>query len=79
MNSDFWKQFEGTPRIDCVKMKHDIQAKIYEEIKNMTWEQRMAYFRRGSEEFRRETDQKRAPADDLVLREQPPEYGGKKS
>jgi hypothetical protein len=57
---DFWKQFEGAPRIDCVKMKHDIQAEIYEEIKELTMDQRIAYFRRGSEEFRREMGQRTA-------------------
>jgi len=30
-------------KFDCVEMKHDIQAKIYEETKNMTWEQESAY------------------------------------
>jgi hypothetical protein len=72
---DFWKQFEGAPPIDCVKMKHDIQAKIYEEIKNLTTEERIAYFRRGSEEFRREMAQRQSLAGDLLLREEPPEYG----
>lgn len=75
MNNDFWKQFEGTPSIDCVKMKHDIQAKIYEETKGMTWDERMVYFKRGSEEFRREMAQRKQTAEDLVLREDPPKYG----
>ena len=30
---------------DCLEMKKEIQAKIYEEIKNMTTEERILYFR----------------------------------
>ena len=29
---------------DCLKMKQEIQAKIYEEIKDMTTEERLLYF-----------------------------------
>ena len=29
----------------CLKMKEEIQAKIYEETKDMTPEERLAYFR----------------------------------
>jgi len=29
---------------DCLKMKSEIQAKIYAEIKDMTTEERIAYF-----------------------------------
>ena len=40
---------------DCLEMKRDIQAKIYEEIKNMTTEERVSYFRIPPEQdpFRR--------------------------
>jgi hypothetical protein len=72
---EFWKQFEGVPPIDCVEMKRNIQAKIYEEIKNLTMEERIDYFRRGSEEFRREMVQLQSLQGDLVLREEPPESG----
>ena len=30
---------------DCLEMKSEIQAKIYAEIKDMTTEERIAYFR----------------------------------
>ena len=30
---------------DCLEMKREIQAKIYAEIKDMTTEERIAYFR----------------------------------
>lgn len=72
--NDFWKQFEGDPQIDCVKMKHDIQARIYEEIKDMSTAERIAYFQRGSQEFRREMAQRKALAGELVLREEPSAY-----
>jgi hypothetical protein len=29
---------------DCLKMKREIQAKIYEEIKDLTTEERIAYY-----------------------------------
>ena len=75
MTTDDLNNMEPIPGFDCVKMKHDIQAKIYEEIKDMTVDERMAYFRRGSEEFRREMAQRKALEGDLVLREEPPECG----
>ena len=31
-------------KFDCVKMKNDIQAKIYEKIKKMTAEERLEFF-----------------------------------
>jgi hypothetical protein len=34
---------------DCVKMKNDIQAKIYAEIKDMSTEELLAYFNRNLE------------------------------
>jgi len=69
MSPDFWKQFAGTPRIDCVKMKHDIQARIYEETKEMSWDERRDYLQQRAEAFRRRTE----AAAEMVLREEPPE------
>jgi len=31
-------------KFDCVKMKNDIQAKIYKKIKDMTAEEMLAFF-----------------------------------
>jgi len=31
-------------KFDCVKMKNDIQAKIYKKIKNMTVEEMLEFF-----------------------------------
>ena len=39
MSSDFWKKFPVIPGFDCLKMKHDIQAKIHEDTMHMTQEQ----------------------------------------
>ena len=35
---------------DCLKMKNEIQAEIYAEIKDMTTEERIAYFRISPEQ-----------------------------
>ncbi len=64
------RKIRPIPGFDCVKMKHDIQAKIFEEIEDMTVEERIAYFRRGGDEFRREMASEDAP----VVREVPPAY-----
>ena len=45
---------EPIPGFSCVKMKRDIQAKIYEETKDMTPEQRRERTRQVSERFREE-------------------------
>jgi hypothetical protein len=34
---------------DCLKMKEEIQAKIYEEIKDMSAAEEIAYFRKAAE------------------------------
>ena len=69
------KNIKPIPGFDCVKMKHDIQAKIYEETKDMTWDERMAYMHAKAAAFRVETATKAATEEDLVLREEPPECG----
>jgi len=35
---------------DCLKMKEEIQAKIYEEIKDLSASEELAYFRKKSQE-----------------------------
>ena len=45
---------------DVLKWKQETQAKIYQETKNMTTEEVLEYFRRGSEEFREEQKRRRA-------------------
>ena len=52
MNDDFWKRFPPIPGFDCMKMKREIQARIYEEIKDMTAAERIAYFNKAGERYR---------------------------
>jgi len=54
-------QFKPIPGFDCVKMKREIQAKIYEETKHMTWEERRERLRQAVEiADRRRTDTRAA-------------------
>lgn len=53
MDSDFWEQFPAIPGFNCLKMKQDIQAKIHEETKNMTQNQRLDYYRNGARKLRK--------------------------
>ena len=45
---------EPIPGFSCVQMKREIQAKIYEETKDMTLEQRRERTRQESKSFREE-------------------------
>jgi hypothetical protein len=47
------------PDFDVLKWKQEVQAEIYREIKFMTSSERIAYFRKGSEEFRKEQKYRR--------------------
>ncbi|MCL1947239.1 MAG: hypothetical protein FWF51_08855 [Chitinivibrionia bacterium] len=40
-------------KFDCLKMKEEIQAKIWSEIKELSDGERNLYFRKGAQEFRR--------------------------
>jgi hypothetical protein len=35
----------------CLRMKSDIQAEIYAEIKDMNANERIAYYKKGTKEF----------------------------
>jgi hypothetical protein len=48
-----------TKTFDCVEMKRQGAAKVQAELEGMTREQRAEYWRRSSEEFRREQEQLR--------------------
>ena len=48
------------PGFDCVKMKREIQAKIYEETKDMTSEEYLEYIRKESRQFQEEQRHRRA-------------------
>ena len=48
------------PGFDCVKMKREIQAKIYEETKDMTSEEYLEYIRKESRQFQEEQRRRQA-------------------
>lgn len=50
---------EIIPGFDVLKWKQETQAEIYEEIKDMTTEEILEYFHKGSEEFQKELEQRR--------------------
>ena len=50
---------ETIPGWDMMKWKDETQAAIYEDIKDMTTEEVLEYFHKGSEEFQRELEQRR--------------------
>ena len=79
MDKNFWKQFPPIPGFDCLKMKHEIQAKIYEEIKNMSPEEQIAYFNRAGARFRRRGRIVARDAEALLVRQEPAPYGKKGS
>jgi hypothetical protein len=43
-----------TKKFDCVEMKRRGAARIHERLKDLTLQQRIEYWRRRSDEFRRE-------------------------
>ena len=55
-----YKWADVIPDFDVLKWKQETQAEIYQEIKGMTSVERIAYFRKGSEEFREEQKRRRA-------------------
>ena len=77
MNEEFWKRFPPIPGFDCVKMKDDIQAQIYEEIKDMTSEERVAYFNRAGNEFHQRGRIEAHDVEPLLVKEESASYGAK--
>jgi hypothetical protein len=55
-----YKWADVIPDFDVLKWKQETQTEIYQEIKGMTSAERIAYFRKGSEEFREEQKRRRA-------------------
>ena len=55
-----WSKYPPVPGFDSIKMKREIQAKIYEETKHMTREEKREHTRKGAEEFDRKTERLRA-------------------
>jgi hypothetical protein len=77
MNSDFWKRFSTIPGFDCLKMKHDIQAKIHEETKHMTQDQRLEYYRAGAKKLHRRSRIEARDTEPLRVKEETASYGAK--
>ena len=46
---------------DCVRMKREASLRIYEETRDMTKEEELAYWERKNEEFRRKYPGMRMP------------------
>ena len=78
MHDDFWKRFPPIPGFSCLKMKEEIQAKIYEEIKDMSPEEQIAYFNRAGERFRRRGRIEAHDDEPLLVREEPAPYRAKR-
>ena len=54
-------EFRESERLDCIRMKQDLQSRIYEATKDMSRAERDAYRERRAEEFRRRLE-RLAPA-----------------
>ena len=52
-----WSQIKPIPGFDSLQWKRENQARIYEETKNMTSEQRRERERRASERIQKEREQ----------------------
>ena len=53
MSKANWPQDEYEQPLDCVRMKEELQSRIYEATKDMTREERDAYREQQSGKFRR--------------------------
>jgi hypothetical protein len=79
MSEKFWKQFPPIPGFDCIKVKDEIQAKIYEEIKDMPPEEQIAYFNRAGNRFRRRMRNTASSSPASLVKEASSPYGKKKT
>ncbi len=78
MSSDLWKRFPTIPGFDCLKMKRDIQAKIREETKHMTQEQRLEYYRISARKLRRRGRTVPLAAEPSFVKEESVSYGARR-
>jgi hypothetical protein len=78
LSEDFWRRFPPIPGFNCIKMKEDIQAKIYEEIKDMSSEELLADFNRAGDRIRLRHRQAASHDAPLMAREDSADYGKKK-
>lgn len=78
MSKDFWKRFPLIPGFDCLKMKQDIQARIYGEIKDLSPSERVAYFNRAGDRLRERGGLVGRDSEFSAVREEPTPYPPKK-
>jgi hypothetical protein len=71
MHEEFWAKFPPIPGFDCVKMKHEIQERLYEETRGMTPKEVLAYFERRSLEHRSSSPESGV----MVVKEEATPYG----
>ena len=55
-----WSKYPPVPGFDSVRMKREIQARIYEETKHMTREEKREHTRQASEKFWADIERRRA-------------------
>jgi len=55
-----WTKYPPIPGFDSMKWKYETQRKIYEETKDMTWEEQRERLRKSAERFDEEQRLRRA-------------------
>ena len=53
MSEATWPKQEDEQPLDCVRMKEELQSRVFEATKDMTREERDAYREQQAERFRR--------------------------
>ena len=69
MSEDTWQKQDDKEPLDCVRMKEELQSRIFEATKDMTREERDAYRAQQAEKFRRRLEHL-APS---IAAERPPQ------
>jgi len=62
-----WSRFPVIPGFDALQMKAEVQAEIIRETEGMTDEEVREYFRKGSEELRKDGERYRVEKAASVL------------
>ena len=69
MSEDTWPKQDDKQPLDCVRMKEELQSRIFEATKDMTREERDAYRAQRAEKFQRRLEHL-APS---IAAERPPQ------
>jgi hypothetical protein len=73
MTIDDLKKIKPIPGFDCVEMKHAIQARIYEDTKDLSCAEKTTYHKRRIAAFRAGVSLENLPEPQVpLLREEPP-------